>query len=392
MTAILESRLWRIAERAARAWSGIAMALALIACGGGDAGAGESGNARREGTFSIVAPMASARTSASSALLPDGRVLVAGGMGSSGHPLATTEIYNPATGQWSSGPTMATTRAVTSGEFLVRLHDGRVLALGNVKPEVYDPATDHWTPVATPPGAIAAPFVVLPNGPVVALSLAGTQAHVYDPGSNTWQSFAGLDGRRDFALAMLPDSRVLVSGGRFGNVRTASTLIFNPGNGQWQAGPAMNVPRMSHLAFALNDGRVVVSHGVPDNLAVNGRAEVYDPATNTWSLAGQVIKFDAATLGATCIQLADGSYLVTGGQTGAGNTILDQVPQGELNETNAEIFDPRTLQWRRATAPATGLLQPRHHHTATRLLSGHVLLMGGTVTGVELASVEQYNP
>ena len=68
MTAILESRLWRTAERAARAWSGIAMALALIACGGGDTGAGESGNARPEGTFSIVAPMASARTSASASL------------------------------------------------------------------------------------------------------------------------------------------------------------------------------------------------------------------------------------------------------------------------------------------------------------------------------------
>lgn len=373
-----------------RAWIAVGAALSLAACGGG--GSGGSSDIAAAGSFTLIAPMSVARTSASSALLADGRVLVAGGMSNTGHPLATTEIYNPGTAEWSVGPAMATTRAVTSGEFLVRLNDGRVLALANTSPEIYDPATNRWTPVAAPPGAIAAPFVVLKNGRVVALSLAGTQAYVYDPVANIWQSFGGLDGRRDFAAARLPDGRILVSGGRFGTVRTASTLIFNPGSGQWQAGPVMNVPRMSHFAFALSDGRIVVSHGVPDSLSTSGSAEVYDVATNRWSLAGEVIKFSISTTGATCTQLTNGSYLVAGGQAAAGNTVLDQVPQGQLNETNAEILDPQTLQWHRATAPATGLVQPRHHHTAVRLLDGRVLVIGGTSAGVELASAELFNP
>ena len=131
--------------------------------------------------------------------------------------------------------------------------------------------------------------------------------------------------------------------------------------------------------------RLNFSHGTQDASTNGTPSEIYDPATNRWSIAGNVIKFDNSTAGATCTQLADGSWLVAGGQSAAGNTILDQQPQGLHNETNAEIFDPRTLQWRRATVPVSGLVQPRYHHTAVRLRDGRVLLAGGCVASAVCA-------
>jgi hypothetical protein len=45
--------------------------------------------------------MATARQEHTATLLPDGRVLVAGGFNPSSGFLASAEIYNPASGAWS---------------------------------------------------------------------------------------------------------------------------------------------------------------------------------------------------------------------------------------------------------------------------------------------------
>lgn len=366
----------------------VALLVVLAGCGGsGDDGAKPAASAG--GSFSAVTAMSAARTSASAVLLADGRVLVAGGANSTS--LATTEIFDPATGRWSAGATMTTKHVATTGEFLVRLQDDRILALTGLTAEIYDPVTQQWSAVAPPPGPIAPPFQLLADGRVLTLSLAGTVVHAYDAVRDTWQTWSGFDGRRNFAVARLTDGRVLVSGGRLGTARTATTLLFSPTTGLWQSGPTMSFTRSDHFSFVLNDGRIVVSHGTQDGSTTGLPSEIYDPATNRWSLAGNVIKFDASTIGASCTQLADGSWLVAGGQTPAGASVLDQVPQGLLNETNAEIFDPRTLQWRRATPPPAGLVVPRHHHTATRLRDGRVLIAGG-LSGVALPNAEVFRP
>ena len=122
--------------------------------------------------------MATGRTSPAAALLPDGRVLVAGGgyytgvpagerigcvelvslhlpvadmwPGQAGHALATAELYDPASGTWSQTGSM---RFARPGPMAVTLGDGRVLVVGSgmgwdnpgveraaVVPEIYDPA------------------------------------------------------------------------------------------------------------------------------------------------------------------------------------------------------------------------------------------------------------
>lgn len=55
------------------------------------------------GTWTPISAMLVARAGATATLLQDGRVLIAGGQGSGG-ALQTTEIFDPASGQFNNGP------------------------------------------------------------------------------------------------------------------------------------------------------------------------------------------------------------------------------------------------------------------------------------------------
>ena len=77
-------------------------------------------------TFQQVAPMGTARASHAAALLPDGRVLVAGGWTGNG-PTASAEVYDPATGRWTEVSDMTEPRVSL---IAVPLRDGRVLMMG----------------------------------------------------------------------------------------------------------------------------------------------------------------------------------------------------------------------------------------------------------------------
>jgi hypothetical protein len=94
--------------------------------------------------------MTDTRTGASAALLPDGRVLIAGGTGAGG-PLDTAELYD------SGGFFTATTpmHVARAGHACVALQDGRVLVAGGASTqgdatktaEIYDPVTADWSVV-----------------------------------------------------------------------------------------------------------------------------------------------------------------------------------------------------------------------------------------------------
>lgn len=368
--------------------------LALVGCGGGggDGGGNEAPGGAANGRFSSVAAMRTARFHPASALLPNGKVLVAGGFVTSTTSLASAELYDPATGQWADAAPMSANRAGTG--FLVPLADGRVLALSSSGAEIYDWRSDRWTAAATPPTAAFRPFLLLVDGRVLVTSGNAGLVLLYDPAQDRWTSQAGFDRRRDLAMVQLTGGSVLMSGGWIdssGN-RTATSRFFDPATATWRNGPTMHVARSHHFAFLLPDGRVVVSHGTTSSGTTAGTTEVYDPTANTWTVAGKVIKFDGTTIGAAMTSLGGGRVLVTGGAGAGGGVILDQQPLGGLDETNAEVFDPATLAWQRATPPGTGLAQARYDHAAVRLNDGQVLLTGGRNGGGALPTAERFRP
>jgi hypothetical protein len=92
----------------------------------------------KTGAFSQTGSMTIARADHVAALLPDGRVLIAGGWDGS-IDLASAELYDPATGEFSPAGTMATVR---QNHTAALLPDGRVLIAGGVgvaSAELYGP-------------------------------------------------------------------------------------------------------------------------------------------------------------------------------------------------------------------------------------------------------------
>jgi N-acetylneuraminic acid mutarotase len=139
--------------------------------------------------------------------------------------------------------------------------------------------------------------------------------------SSTWTAGPSLSGSRsDTAAALLPDGRVLFTGGTGSSGPLTTTEIFNT-DGSFSAGASMHDARASHTAVTLKDGRVLVAGGTTAGGAVTASAEVYDPGANTWTLVGSGMSI--ARSGHTASLLNDGRVLIAGGQTanGATNTL-----------------------------------------------------------------------
>lgn len=136
--------------------------------------------------------------------------------------------------------------------------------------------------------------------------------------------------------------------------------------GIWSPGPSMAYPRDGHTATALKDGRVLV---------VGITAEIFDPATNRWSVAGTP---PIRLTGHTATLLADGRVLVAGGiDGGTGRSV-----------PNAEVYDPASNAW----TPVAPMAGRRYDHSASLLADNRVLVTGGTRSTVTLDSAEIYDP
>ncbi len=101
-----------------------------------------------DGTWSAVTSMEKARSLHTATLLGDGTVLVAGGE-AGGVRLASSEIFDPTSATWSPAGRMAQARREHTATLLGL---GRVLAVGGASPisvEAYQPAAGTWVSKAT---------------------------------------------------------------------------------------------------------------------------------------------------------------------------------------------------------------------------------------------------
>ncbi|MDQ4069441.1 MAG: hypothetical protein M3203_08225 [Actinomycetota bacterium] len=263
-------------------------------------------------TFTLTGSMSTGRWSHTATLLPDGRVLVAGGFtdpttSANAQPVTeTAELYDPATGTWSPTGSMNVRRALHVAQLM---EDGRVLVAGgrtcNAPPpvacnfqvttntaEIYDPATGTWT-LTTPMNSHrhTTSAVLLPTGEVlVPAGFPGGQntAEFYDPDTETWTLTGPLPvGRARQGAMLLPDGDALVAAGSTGQV-TVRSETYDRATNTWTPAGNVNQPRFNYFFTELPNGKVLIAGGAPGNAGgpAETTAEVFDPATRTWSSAG----------------------------------------------------------------------------------------------------------
>jgi Kelch motif len=224
---------------------------------------------------------------------------------------------------------------------------------------------------------------VLATGGVTATATTGT-AEVFDPAAGTWSLTGSLiTPRSRHTATLLADGRVLVTGGRFRGASLASAEIYDADAGMWLAVAAMHAARDNHAATLLADGRVLVTGGVSGGdggSPVEKSAEIFDPATDTWTAADHM---SIARYNQQATLLADGRVLVTGGF----NVSIFHIPIRD-----AEIYDPAADRWSQARNMDT----PRATHVAFLRADGRVAVAGGWTqppnTITITATAETYDP
>lgn len=329
--------------------------------------------------------MLTSRAAHAATLLQDGQVLITGGFGQGDDPYTdSAELYDPAAGDFAPAGNMTARRCCHTA---TRLLDGRVLIAGGFDgrylagAELYDSRTGKFTPT----GPLTEPrmdhvAVLLDDGKVLLVGGVGTgwtflaSAELYDPATGTFTRTGDMTvARESHAVAKLQDGRVLITGGHRGRHSAViiydSAELYDPATGTFSLTGHMTMPRHKHDAVLLSDGRVLITGGSDerDDQGAYASAEIYDPLTGAFSMAGHMPTVRYKHIG-TSLLLENGNVLIAGGAR------------------NAVIYDPRPNAFSLVPGDLGTATLSRLFATATLLPDGAVLITGGYGLGQHVSA------
>jgi Kelch motif protein len=324
------------------------------------------------GRLKPVGPMLASRQSHTATLLPDGKVLIAGG-GDRNAVFASAELFDPATGGFSEIGPMTTPRAAHEATLLP---NGKVLITGGrdgrhnllAGAELYNPATRRFTPTGGMRIAREAHrATMLDNGKVLITGGLSPEwprqklAEIYDPATGAFSPAGEMTTpRADHTATLLANGQVLLGAGSTGRsineAVTETAELFDPATNRFTTTGALTAPRHKHAAVRLRDGKVLMIGGADSRLrGFYNSAELYDPATGKFSATGGM-SLARYKIREAAVLLVDGRVLIAGG--GA----------------RLEIYDPATGVFSLLPDRVTMALR---YSTTTLLGNGTALIAGG---------------
>ncbi len=329
-------------------------------------------NARAAASQQVLATdaMSVARHDHTATLLPNGTVLIAGGLDASNAVVASAEVYDPSANGFSSAGDM---RAARVGHTVTLLSDGRALVAGGETG----------------------------SGPANSIE-------VFDPASGTFADWGLMSvARRGHTASILTDGRILIAGGdrrvREDGSETSTAEIIDPANPLWVS-PVyeMTEPRSGHSATLLNNSLVYMAGG-----NANPSAELFDttdPDNVIFSTIGLAIpQMTTARIGHTAIIGPDNKIYLFGGDasgsvemndpyTGTTSTNLGTLAISPLRAVklandkvlvigtaDAGVFNPNPPYFDSLTNVANGDKLLRAGATATELNGDKKILVAGGV-------------
>lgn len=341
-----------------------------------------------------------ARSHHRSAVLADDSIVFIGGTSSVVHR------YLPDADRFDAVNATLSARRMTHS--LTSLPDGRVLVLGgetslsafesaitNV-PDVYEPLVGPFTtlPSRMVEGRSSHTATQLANGNIVIIggrktvgntAVATDTSETYDRATRTFTAGPSMPGVRfNHSATLLPNGKILVAGGQVDCTvdicaRLSSALLYDPATQTFTPTGSLNEVRGGHTATLLPNGKVLIAGGLkpganPFFADEVGTFEIYDPATGTFTSAGNM---RIARWMHTATLLNDGRVLIAGG------SVYFPTPT-----ERTEIFDPATG----TSIEGPTMSTPRMFHTANLLPNGKVLIVGGVPDGAEpLRSAELFD-
>jgi N-acetylneuraminic acid mutarotase len=216
--------------------------------------------------------------------------------GWNGSNLASTEMFDQATGQWTAlAPTPEPRYAGTGLQHI----DGRLYLAGGALGYpvfsgslfIYDIASDSWSsgPPAPSPvgcggsGVVAGQLYVF-SGCSTSFAYEGDLFR-FDPATGNWVTLPEAPTLHVYPAVAATGTKLYVIGGvnDVSNTVTGTVHTFDAETGQWSVGPDLPTPRYSSVALAQGGKLYVIGGRTSTSGPGTGLVEVLDLSSGTWS-------------------------------------------------------------------------------------------------------------